>query len=100
MRYKFSWNKAWTSAILICLFTAFTIFRFSCNGNRFHSKSWKQFYRILGDSRDTDADTVAYSILGVRPDQTDTLLVSSTNAKTVDLSFIDAMNEIYICLFA
>ena len=54
------------------------------------SKSWKQFYRILGDGLDTDADTVAYSILGVRPDQTDTVLVPPTNAKTVDLSFIDA----------
>jgi hypothetical protein len=54
------------------------------------SKNWKQFYRIQGDSRDTDADTVAYSILGVRPNQTDTLLVPPTNAKTVDLSLIDA----------
>lgn len=53
------------------------------------SQKWKQFYQIAG-SKDTDADTVSYSILGVRQNNADTILISNITTKTVDISSIDA----------
>ncbi len=60
------------------------------------SQKWKQFYRIFGDEKDSEADSFNYSIIGITHTNRDTVLVHRTLAKTVDLSFIDATEYPYL----
>lgn len=53
------------------------------------SQSWKQFYVIAGNEKDSEADIVYYSLWGTHPDRVDSLILDNITAKTTDISFID-----------
>ena len=53
------------------------------------SKKWKLFYRILGEN-DSEEDSVSYTILGVRKNNSVQTLFSDWTNKSLNLSSIDA----------